>query len=168
MTPAFLVDSLCVYLRELLRDYVLEAQDGTRQSPSILSGYLRAGENFGGLTAPFVLVGAVKGRDTSERTSVQVNIAIGAYAEDADGLWRGPLNMLEHIRQALFKQRIIARRFSIELPLRWEISREHTFPECLAVMTTNWTVARPIEEVSYGQDKKYQAGWAGAGDLLRP
>ncbi|AJQ29025.1 hypothetical protein JBW_03688 [Pelosinus fermentans JBW45] len=167
MTPASLVDNLCAYLQELLKDYVLEVQCGKQQTPKVLPGYLRPGENFGGVAAPFVLVGAVKGRDTSERASVQVNIWIGIYSQDPAVLWRGPLNLLEHIRQALFKKRIIANKFSIELPMRWEISREYTFPKCLAVMTTNWTVARPIEEVSYGQDPKH-VSWSGAGDLLRP
>jgi hypothetical protein len=168
MTPASLVDNLCAYLQELLKDYVVEVQCRTQQAPRVFSGYLSPGENFGGVAAPFVLIGAVKGRDTSERASVQVNISIGVYSKDPAALWQETLNLLEHIRQALFTKRIIAKKFRIELPMRWEISREHNFPECLAVLTTNWTVARPIEEVSYGQDSKYQVSWAGAGDLLRP
>jgi hypothetical protein len=168
MTPASLVDNLCAYLQELLKDYVVEAQSRIQQTPKVWSGYPRPGENFGGMAAPFVLIGAVKGRDNRERACVQVNIWIGVYSTDPTALWQGTLNLLEHIRQSLFTKRIIAKKFSIELPMRWEISREYNFPECLAVLTTNWTVARPIEEVSYGQDRKYQVSWTGAGDLLRP
>lgn len=169
MIPVSLVDNLCEFLRPLTKDHVLEGKDGTLTAPRIGSGYhLRPGADFGGLTAPFVLVGAVSGRDTSTKATVQVKIWIGAYSDDPVELWRRPLNLLEHIRQGLFKKRIIAKKFRIEYPLKWEISPEYIAPECLAVMTTNWTVARPTEEVAYGQDEKYQVSWSGAGDLLRP
>jgi len=163
-----LLDALNKFLEATVKEYQLATSEGCVKSPQVVSGFLPPKGDTDFPDFPFVTPRLIRGEDTAEVGTVTVKIIVGTYAEDNQG-WRDSLILIEHIRQVLFTKRILAKKYRVEYPFKWEQPEEQALPYWLAEMTTTWTVPRPIEEVYYDEeDDACSNNWAGAGDLLRP
>lgn len=163
-----LLDELNEFLRFIVYSYQLQTQGGILKPPQTVTGFLPPKGETDEPDYPFVISRLLSGEDNDEQGNVTVKILVGTYAEDAQG-FRDSLNLVEHIRQNLFKKRIIAKKFRIEYPFKWEQPEEQPYPYWMAEMTTVWTVPRPIEEVYCGEeDDIYGTNWTGAAGVLRP
>lgn len=151
MTPLMLQDALCDFLKGVVGSYLLDTNRQTTKAPQVVPSYLPLKGTTDTADFPFVIVRMSSEEDTGDRAKVTVKIIVGVYAEDIAQGSGDLMNILERIRQALFKKRVIDKRFRIEYPFSWQVPDEQPYPEWLAVITTNWTVPRPIEEVDYGQ-----------------
>ena len=151
MTPLLLQDAICDFLKGVVGSYLLETNKQSQKAPQVVPSYLPLKGTAEVEDFPFVVVRLSSEEDTQERAKVMVKIIVGVYAEDIVQGSGDLMNLLERIRQALFKTRVIAKKFRIEYPFNWEVPDEQPYPEWVAVITTNWTVPRPIEEVDYGQ-----------------
>lgn len=63
--------------------------------------------------------------------------------------WHDVLNMMELVRQHWLKERIIARRFKIEMPLVMQLLDEETWPLYFGEMKLNMITGRTGRELDY-------------------
>lgn len=147
ITPVLLIDELETFLEEILKNYSLETDRGSRKEPQIVSGYLPPKNSGPEPDFPFVIVRLTEGVDKEDEARVTVKIIVGSYSEDTQQGWRDTANIIQHIWQELFKCRIIANRFLIEYPVRFEFPEEQPYPYWVGVMITEWVVAKPVMEV---------------------
>ena len=151
MTPLMLQDALCDFLKEVVGSYLLSTNKSITKAPQIVPSYLPLKGSTDTADFPFVIVRVMSQEDTQGESKLVVKLIVGVHAED---IAKGPgdlMNVIERIRQALFKKRVIDKRFRVEYPFAWDAPDEQPYPEWLAVITTNWTMPRPIEEVDYGE-----------------
>lgn len=154
ITPVLLVDELKAFLEEVVANNWLETKAPDRNKPpQIVTGYLppkdpvRADPDF-----PFVIVRLAEGTDTQEGATVTVKIIVGTYSEDAQNGWRDVANIIQRIWTELFRKRVLAKKYRVEYPMKFEMPDEQPYPEWVGIMTTVWTVAQPLEEVAdYGE-----------------
>ncbi|NPV30656.1 MAG: hypothetical protein HPY58_13620 [Firmicutes bacterium] len=154
MTPVLLVDALRDFIEDVVKNYWLETKKpDLNKPPQVVTGYLpppeasREEPNF-----PFVIIRLLEGTDDQEGSTVTVKIIVGTYSEDSQNGWRDVANIIQRIRTELLRRRVIAKKYRVEYPIKFEIVEEHPYPEWIGVMTTVWAIAQPIvEEVFYGE-----------------
>lgn len=176
-TPLILVDELCVMAEQELKDMLLEvelpqnnhpndkpleseSQGIAPRAPSIIPGFLDDDEPKAGKqddiskSIPFVIVRYLNGEETENQGTATVKFIATTYSQHGQG-WRDPLNVLERLRQAILRKRIIASRFEIQFPFKIDAPEDRPWPYWVAWMTTTWSVGRPIlteyEEGMYGE-----------------
>ncbi|GAV24805.1 hypothetical protein ciss_07380 [Carboxydothermus islandicus] len=147
ITPVILIDELKAFIEEVVQNYRLETnQQNNVKPPQVVTGYLPPKNSGPDPDFPFVIVRLAEGVDKEEGATVTVKIIVGAYSEDSQQGWRDAANMIQRIWQELFKRRVIARKFRVEYPMKFEIPEEQPYPHWIGVMTTVWTVAHPVME----------------------
>jgi len=151
MTPTLLVDELRNFIDDVVKNYWLETnKQDLNKPPQVVTGYLPPKKSTPDPDYPFVIVRLVEGTDNQEGATVTVKIIVGTYSEDAQNGWRDVANIIQRIWTELFKRRVIAKKFMVEYPMKFEMPEEQPFPEWVGIMTTTWTVAHPVlEEVEY-------------------
>jgi len=150
MTPVLLVDEIKSFIEEVVKNYWLETNKDTNKAPQVVTGYLPPKKSTPDPDYPFVIVRLVEGSDSQDGATVTVKIIVGTYSEDVQNGWRDVASIIQRIWTELFKKRIIAQKYRVEYPMKFEMSEEQPFPEWVGIMTTTWTVAHPVfEEVEY-------------------
>jgi hypothetical protein len=91
----------------------------------------------------------VNGIDEEKSASVTLKIIVGVFSEDPQDGWRDAINIIQRIWQELFKRRVIAKRYRVEYPMKFEIPEEQPYPHWIGVMTTIWTVVHPVLEEEF-------------------
>lgn len=147
ITPVLLVDELKAFLEDVVKNYQLDTNRlGDVKPPQVVTGYLPPKHAGPEPDFPFVIVRLIDGIDEEDGATVTVKIIAGTYSEDAQQGWRDVANILQHIWQELFKRRVIANRFRVEYPMKFEFPEEQPYPQWIGIMTTIWTVAHPVLE----------------------
>lgn len=148
-TPVLLVDELKVFIEGVVSDYRLDTKQAElSRAPQVLAGYLPPKEP-NSTDYPFVIVRFIEGTDAQDEGKAVIKIIAGTYSEDAQAGWRDPANILQRIRTEFLKRRIVGGKFRLEFPLKIEMPEEQPYPEWIGFMTTTWTIAQPVEEVTY-------------------
>lgn len=159
MSPVDLIDAICEFLTLTVKDLQLKTQSGDERPPQIVAGYLPPKnpkkpelqeDDF-----PFVIVRLISLEDVSEKgggtdrnyAQAVVKLVIGAYSHDAQDGWRDVANIATRVWIDLFKKRVIAKKYRVEYPCRFEMPEEQPYPQWIGEMTTNWIIARPLEEI---------------------
>ncbi|MEK3770118.1 hypothetical protein MKY14_16320 [Paenibacillus sp. FSL R5-0887] len=94
---------------------------------------------------PFILVRPSTGDDQQDSSKVTVKLVFGVKAEDQQG-FIDLFNIMEQVRIEFLRQRIINRRYKMELPYKWEFFDEQPYPEWYGQATTIWTLPAIQEE----------------------
>ncbi|MGO4540372.1 hypothetical protein [Paenibacillus sp. 2TAB19] len=141
MTPTLLSKEIKDFIKKLF-------SDAATVKPAVYEGYLpkRTVENQDEPDYPFVLVRMTKGRQTEDAHAVIVKLIVGVKAAD-EAEFLNALNVMDRIRIAFSRQRVIAGQFRHELPLDWELFEEQPHPEYLGQVIMNWTLPSVTEEV---------------------
>ena len=156
-TPLLLVDELCTVVQAATADLMLETESGERKAAQVIPGFLDEDEPKPGkppddsVPVPFVIVRFLDSDDNQEQSTATVKIIATTYSKQGQG-WRDPLELLERIRQALLRKRIVGKRFMFAYPIKIEMPEDRPWPYSIAWMTTTWTIAQPIEEINYDKD----------------
>ncbi|MBQ3059608.1 MAG: hypothetical protein IJD16_04755 [Desulfovibrio sp.] len=149
MTSRRLLEELVAFVREAVADYAFPAPDGESRDVQVFLHGLPEGEED--TTYPFVLVRWVEGHINSEpdhKTVLHDTVALvlGVYSptsQEEAGLLTAEL--LDCLRRALWKQRLLARMFELEEPLRCAIpqpgQRWHEYH--MATIETVWNYVWP-------------------------
>lgn len=141
-----LVDEFKTFVEQVVKNYALETNQETEKVPQVLTGFLPSKHSEYGPDFPFVIVRVLKGTDASEQSTVTIRLYIGTYSEDEKNGWRDVANIIERIRIELLRQRIIGKRFRVELPIEFEIPEEQPIPEWFGTMAMQVIVPRAVEE----------------------
>lgn len=156
MTAFLLLQALCKFLRETVKDYAAaQGDDGEFRIPKVFEWYLpfknpRAEEK---IDFPYIAPRIISGEDMDAGlhapllSTVRIDIAFGVYRESGgiDGFTHPDgaydlLNLMEHVRIALFRQSAIDNKYIIEKPYKWDIPDEQPYPLWVGQAHTIWTV----------------------------
>lgn len=149
MIPIVLLDELAKFLKDVNQDYRLTDELVKNNSLIVLPGYVKQNENTAGGSFPHIMLKLVKGDDAAEGSCVTVKLCFGTYCQDATDGWRELACLMERTRQALLRQRTIAKQFRLELPLQYEVAEDQPFPEWIGQMNVKYSVGQPREELKY-------------------
>lgn len=154
ITPVYLVEELRDLTEEVVKNYFLETkQKDFCKPPQVVTGYLPpkqprykddSGDDIPDF--PFVIVRLIKGLDAQQSANAVVKFIIGIYSEDPTEGWKDIASIIERIRQELCKKYIIAKRYQLEKPIKWEIPEEQPFPQWIGEIITTWTAAQVVPE----------------------
>lgn len=151
MIPVLLLDELCQFLTETIKNYELDTFQSTNRAPAVYCEALPL-NTTSSQDEPYILVRLKGGEDQTGQSKATVTLDFCVYSENVQ---QGPfqlLNVMERVRQALFQKRVLAKKYRIEYPLKWDKPKEQLHPEWVGLMETTWTIAQPIEEViEYGE-----------------
>ena len=156
-TPLLLIDELCAVARAVTAGLMLETESGQLVAAKIIPGFLDEDDPKPGkppddsIPVPFVIVRFISAEDAQEQSTATVKLIATTYSKHGQG-WRDPLELLERIRQAFLHKRTVANRFRLEYPIKTEMPEDRPWPYSVAWMTTTWIIAKPIEEVDYGDE----------------
>ncbi len=154
MTPIGLMDSLAEKLQKLMDDYSTEQPSGTLPI-TVYPGYTPMRTNSKEKNSEmYVLVRQIVDENDKIKSYAIVEIGFSIYDEDPVNGWRGLFNPLEHVRQYLLKNRIIDKKYWLQLPMESIVfdDQNQAWPQWRATMTAKYTVGQPVEEgITYGQ-----------------
>jgi hypothetical protein len=92
---------------------------------------------------PFIVVRAPEGEDAQDHARITTQIICGIYsAEDQPGGANDIQNMVDRVRGYLLANRILAKKFELQLPLSWQMGtdeeRNQPHPYYVGTITANW------------------------------
>lgn len=140
-TPILLSGAIKKFIEGVLADYVpMQVQ--------VYEGYLpsKTAENINTPDYPYVIVRLHTGDAQDNGHTVNVLLYFGTKSDDDEG-FKDVLNVMEHVRIALLKQRVIEKQFRMELPYTWELFEGQPQPEWVGLAKTKWTLPAVREEV---------------------
>ena len=82
-------------------------------------------------------------------STAKVEIGFSIYNSDTTQGFLSLYNLMEHVRQYILKQRTIAEKHRIILPVKGEVIDEQPFPQWQGKITTEYTIGQPTEEELY-------------------
>lgn len=158
MTPAGLILALVKELESALKDYKLRAENQENRTVTVFAQHIKD-EVFNddeGRYYPLVIVSLQKAKDTLDGSGVEASMAtigltFGVYADDKDG-WMDLLNIMEHTRQRVLRQRTIADRYRLADVVEWDLIEVQPYPFWFGYGTLKYCIAQPQE----GFPAKYQ------------
>ncbi|WP_440831781.1 hypothetical protein [Paenibacillus sp. 22594] len=136
---------------QAIKKYIEElVSDNVQTKPAVHIGFLppKTKETAGESEFPFILVRPTVGEDKQDDSKVTVKLIFGVKAEDSQG-FVDLFNLMEQLRISLQRQRIIEKRFRLELPYKWEFYDEQPYPEWLGEATTIWTLPTIQQEEGF-------------------
>ena len=95
---------------------------------------------------PHIVPRFLKCSDEAEGSKVTVRIYFGTYSEDVETGWRDLMNLMEMVRLALLRQRTIAKKYRLQLPLTTEATEDQPYPEWVGYVTAEYLMPLPEEE----------------------
>ncbi|WP_088227789.1 hypothetical protein [Desulfosporosinus sp. FKB] len=94
---------------------------------------------------PYVVVRIQEGEGVDEESgdTCKLMFVVGTFDDDESNQGhKDVLNVLEKIRQHLFKKRIFNKQFECVYPYKWTVNEEDVCPYYFGGMETNWTVPK--------------------------
>lgn len=142
MTPILLIEALKEFISGVVADMVLPT------TPTVHLGYLpsKTKENAGQSDMNFIIIRPLSGEDQEDRNKVTVKLLFGTESQDDDG-FMDVFNVMETVRIALLKKRIIEHLFPLELPYKWKFFEEQPQPDWFGEAETIWALPTVQQEV---------------------
>ena len=168
MTALNLLDAIVARLHSIFSDYALPTKSGSEKKIKVFAQFLPRPkgptvkprgadeepqddqygpddfeENF-----PCVIVKFDEGVDKEENapdaTRISVRILIGAYdpSPDEQG-YRDVMNIMEKVRLELLSDRLLNRRYRLEMPFKWYLFEDQPWPIFFGQIETAWETGRP-------------------------
>ena len=146
MTPTRLLDALAAYLRSECSTYFLTDEKVKDNPLTVSPGFLKKRTTASEMPYPHIVPRFLKCDDASDGSKVTVRIYCGAYSEDVETGWRDLMNLMEMVRLALLRQRTIAKKYRLQLPLTTEATEDQPYPEWVGYITAEYLMPLPEEE----------------------
>lgn len=139
-----LIEELCEFLGEAVKDFSMPTKSGEERPPKIVNGYLPPKRSNGDDDFPFVVVRPDQGTSDRGATEVVVSLIIGCYTDEFDG-YKYCLNILNRIRYALatMENQTLANKYQLQFPVTWENPADQPYPQWQIDMTTRWIFNTP-------------------------
>lgn len=88
-----------------------------------------------------------EGKDDDTGDTCKVMFIVGVFDDDESSQGhRDVMNILEKIRQHLFRKRLFQGKFACEYPYKWTLNEEDVYPYFFGGLETNWTLAKMIPD----------------------
>ena len=146
MTPTRLLDALAAYLRSECSTYFLTDEKVKDNPLTVSSGFLKKRTTASEMPYPHIVPRFLKCSDEADGSKVTVRIYFGTYSEDVETGWRDLMNLMEMGRLALLRQRTIAKKYRLQLPLTTEATEDQPYPEWVGYVTAEYLMPLPEEE----------------------
>lgn len=149
MTIVTLMDDVAAFIRESMQGFATD-QKGEAVQVEVYAGY--PPERDKAKPEASCIWVLTTGHEDRENGDSIANLEIGFSIYDKDKLqgWRTLYNAMEHVRQALLRQRLIANKHQLILPLKSAIPEQgNPFPQWQAVITASYTIAQPQETFDF-------------------
>ncbi len=159
MTTTDLVNALAEFVKEATQDMILPAKakkgeaEPKARPPHIYKMRVPSKEAEK-QQIPYIVVQHLKGKDDmnehgeTDSTAV-VRIVVATYSENQEDGALCVENILTRIRIALLKERMVAKKFLLNMPLEYVVYPDSTAPYYLGEMITNWQMPEVGREVSH-------------------
>ena len=170
MTTINLIDALVARLTELFKNYELQSKSGLLQTVRVFAQYLPQpkpvtvdtdDEDTEQITPqgyspediesnfPCVIVKFDEATDREEgaldATRINARILIGVYDESPDCQgYRDVLNIIEVVRQELLENRVLDKRYRLEMPMKSYLFDDQPYPIFFGQIETVWETGRPL------------------------
>lgn len=102
---------------------------------------------------PYVVVRIAdgEGKDDESGDTCKVMFIVGIFDDDESNQGhRDVMNILEKIRQHLFRNQLFKGKFFVEYPYKWTLNEEDVYPYFFGGLETNWTIAKMIPDDKEG------------------
>ncbi len=149
MTTVELMNNLADFLQDVVKDYATQQKKGCLPI-EVYAGYPPIRTNAAEISS-FIYVLATEFEDKEEPnlSTAKVEIGFSIYDKDTETGFLSLYNLMEHVRQAILKQRTVAEKHRIVLPVKGEIAEDQPFPQWQGKITTEYTIGQPSEEELY-------------------
>ena len=146
MTPTRLLDALAAYLRSECSTYFLTDEKVKDNPLTVSPGFLKKRTTASEMPYPHIVPRFLKCSDEAKGSKVTVRIYFGTYSEDVETGWRDLMNLMEMGRLALLRQRTIAKKYRLQLPLTMKATEDQPYPEWVGYITAEYLLPLPEEE----------------------
>lgn len=151
MTPIEVMECIADYIREQVAEYSTQQKKGL--VPVIVyAGYPPIPDNATEKESfIYVLVTSWTDKVDGDFSTAKVELGFSIYDDDKkDGAY-SLYNLLEHVRQAMLRKRLIDGRTSLVLPIKGEVVDNQPWPQWQGRIEATYTMGQPTEEeLDYG------------------
>lgn len=149
MTTVELMDNLAEFLKIVVKDYSTKQKEDNLPV-EVYAGYPPIRTKASELSSfIYVLVTSFEDKAEPNLSTAKVEIGFSIYNSDTTQGFLSLYNLMEHVRQYVLKQRTIAEKHRIILPVKGEVVDEQPFPQWQGKITTEYTIGQPTEEELY-------------------
>ncbi len=154
MTILEVIENLADHVRLAVKEYSTEQKAGHRPVKVYAGPPPVRGSN--GELESFIYCAVTGFTDKEDgHSTVEVEVGFSIYDKDRVDGWRTVYNLVEHVRQAMLKKRILGGRNALILPLKGELIFVQPFPQWQARITATYTIAH-IEEEGLDYDETFR------------
>lgn len=149
MIPVVLVDELAGLIVKATDFYRYDDSQSEKKAITVYKQHIPERNIENEEFYPLIIVNTPLVEDIeSETSTADITLVFGTYGEDECYAWRDLLNLMEHVRQAILKQRTIAKKFRLVFPTKWETLASQPCPFWIGYGTLKYTIGQPQEEPS--------------------
>lgn len=128
MIPARLIEALADEIRDATKDYKLKAEDQQDKKVTVYCQHIPDEDFLSDTYYPLVIVSVQEVTDDNEGISIAtVGLTIGVYGDDQEA-WMDLMSIMERIRQRVCNEKIIARKYPLVMPTKFETIEAQPYP----------------------------------------
>lgn len=144
MIPTLLQDVLVEEIKALFNGFLLKNVEDKLSEINVHSQYLPYKTNIDDEEHfPYIIVRMMNGEEDEEEAECKIVFVIGVYDESEDNQgFKDVLNIIEKIRQHIFKKQIFANQFICKYPLKWGVNEEDVSPFYFGGIESSWSIAK--------------------------
>jgi hypothetical protein len=128
MIPVRLIEALADEIRDATKDYKLRAEGQEDKKVTVYCQHIPDEDFLSDTYYPLVIVSVQEVTDDNEGISIAtVGLTIGVYGDDKEA-WMDLLSIMERIRQRVCNEKIIARKYPLVMPTKFETIEAQPYP----------------------------------------
>lgn len=140
MIPVRLIEALADEIRDATKDYKLRAEGQEDKKVTVYCQHIPDEDFLSDTYYPLVIVSVQEVTDDNEGISIAtVGLTIGVYGDDKEA-WMDLLSIMERIRQRVCNEKIIARKYPLVMPTKFETIENQPYPFWFGYATLKYRV----------------------------
>lgn len=140
MIPVRLIEALADEIRDATKDYKLRAEGQEDKKVTVYCQHIPDDNFLSDTYYPLVIVSIQEVTDENEGMSIAtVGLTIGVYGDDKEA-WMDLLSIMERIRQRVCNEKIIARKYPLVMPTKFETIEAQPYPFWFGYATLKYRV----------------------------
>ena len=152
MTPALLVEAVAKEIEVATSTYKLQAENQADKKISVYRQHFPNEDFEDDSYYPLVIVSWQGCEDKEDGSEAMIGLTVGIYGHDK-AAWMDLLSVMERIRQRLLIFRILARRFRLILPTKFETIENQPYPYWFGYATLKYQIGQPNEQMAENWNK---------------